>query len=438
MTLLAVGLNHQTAPSPVLERAALGHDEVIAVLKELLAGEHIAEAVVVSTCNRVEVYAESATFHGGLAEMSDVLVRVTGLPHEELTAGLYVHHEARAVQHLFSVACGLDSMLVGEAQILGQVRSAFRLAQEQETTGQALTPLFRETLRVGKRVHSETGIDDAAASLVGVAVRLAAERLGGSLQGRRALVVGAGSTGALAGAVLRRQGVSEVVVANRTAARATRLAASLDGHAVGLEGIEDALAVADVVVAATGSSAPVVGADVVGAAVARRAGRPLVLLDLALPHDVDPVVAKLPGVTLLDLDALRGRLAGSPAAADVAAVRAIVTEEAAAFTDRQRALSVAPTVIALRAQAAEVVRGELDRLAGRLPELAGRERVEVEATVRRVVDKLLHSPTVRVKELAESPGGDRYAEALRELFGLDRGTTAAVSAPATSRLDDLT
>ncbi len=437
MTLLAVGLNHQTASPAMLERAALAREGTLTVLADLRRGEHVAEAVVVSTCNRVEVYAESATFHGGLAEISDVLARVTGLQHEELTASLYVHHEARAVQHLFSVACGLDSMLVGEAQILGQVRTAYRLAEEQGAAGQALSPLFHETLRVGKRVHSETGIDDAAVSLVGVAIRLAAERLGGSVQGCTALIIGAGSTGALAGAVLRRQGISQVTVANRTHARAVRLAESLDGHAVGLDGLEHALATADVAVAATGSTAPLLGVQLVRAAMQHRAGRPLVLLDLALPHDVDPAVAAIHGVSLLDLEALRGVLTGSPAAADVVAVRAIVAQEAAGFVDRQRARSVAPTVIALREQAAEVVRAELDRLAGRLPQLEDRERVEVETTVRRVVDKLLHAPTVRVKELAESPGGDRYAEALRELFGLDRGTTAAVSAPSVAAPGEL-
>ncbi len=444
MSLLVVGLNHRTAPTAVLERSTVGPDDAEKMIHDLLQGEHVAEAVVLSTCNRVEVFAETATFHGGLTEISDQLARVSGLPLEELTPCLYVHHEARAVSHLFSVVCGLDSMLVGEAQILGQVRAAYKLAGAEGGTGRSLSVLFREAMRVGKRAHSETRIDEAAASLVGVAV-LSAEETLGDLAGRPVLLVGAGSTGALAGRVLQRADVGSITVANRTPERAERLAATLGGTAIGLgdEELAAAVATADVVVTATGATAPVLPAAVVRDALARRedgdredgemetANRPLVLLDLALPRDVDPAVRQLPEVTLVDLESLRAVLRGGQVAADVESVRELVAEEAGAFCNRQRALRVAPTVTALRAQAAEVVRSELERLGGRLPELEGRERVEVESTVRRVVDKLLHAPTVRVKELAESPDGDRYAEALHELFGLNRGAPGALSAPAT-------
>jgi glutamyl-tRNA reductase len=435
MSLLAIGLNHRTAPPELLERAAVGPEDVPKVLHDLLAGEHVTEAVLLTTCNRVEVYAETATFHGGVTEVGEVLARTAGLPFEELHRSLYVHHEARAVQHLFSVACGLDSMLVGEAQILGQVRQAYKIAREQSSAGRALSELMREALRVGKRVHTETGIDTAAASLVGVGLHVAEGDMAGSgLAGGRVLLIGAGSTGALAGSLLRRSGVGQLVVANRSHERAERLAANLDGRAVDLEAVARELVSADLVVTATGATLPVLPAEIVEEALAAREGRPLVLLDLGLPRDIEPRVRELPGVRLIDLEGLRAALAGSDVVTDVDTVRTLVTEEVAAYLDRQRALRVAPTVAALRARAAEMVAAELERLSGRLPTLSERESNEVANTVRRVVDKLLHAPTVRVKELAESPGGDRYAEALHELFELDPRKAQAVSSPGMDEL----
>ena len=441
MSLLAIGLNHRSASPELLERAAVTPEDVAKVLHDLLAGEHITEAVLLTTCNRVEVYAETATFHGGVTEVGEVLARSAGLPFEELHRSLYVHHEARAVQHLFSVSCGLDSMLVGEAQILGQVRQAYKIAREEASAGRGLSELMREALRVGKRAHTETGIDTAAASLVGVGLLVAGEALpaapdtaAGRLGGTRVVLVGAGSTGALAGSLLRRAGVGQIVIANRSPERARRLASKLDGRAVSLDSLDNELREADLVVTATGATLPVLSAEVLARAMAERGERGLVLLDLGLPRDVELAARELPGVSLIDLEALRSALAGSDVVTDVDAVRTLVAEEVASYLDRQRALRVAPTVAALRARAAEMVASELDRLAGRLPELTERERAEVASTVRRVVDKLLHAPTVRVKELAESPGGDRYAEALHELFELDPRKAQAVSAPG---LDEL-
>jgi glutamyl-tRNA reductase len=445
VSLLAIGLNHRSASPELLERTAVSPQDVPKVLHDLLAGEHIAEAVLLTTCNRVEVYAETATFHGGVTEVGEVLARTAGLPFEELHRSLYVHHEARAVQHLFTVACGLDSMLVGEAQILGQVRQAYKIAREEASAGRGLSELMREALRVGKRAHSETGIDTAAASLVSVGLRVAGEALAesggaGSLQGARVLLIGAGSTSALAGSLLRKAGVGSIVVANRSPQNASRLAERLEGRAVGLSDVPAELISADLVVTATGATLPVLPTETIEAALAqrlapdRRAPRPIVLLDLGLPRDVEPTARALKGVTLIDLEGLRGALVNSDVVADVDAVRNLVTVEVASYLDRQRALQVAPTVAALRARAAEMVSAELDRLSGRLPTLSERERSEVAMTVRRVVDKLLHAPTVRVKELAEGPDGGRYAEALHELFELDPRKAQAVSAPG---LDEL-
>ncbi len=424
MSILVVGISHRSAPVSLLEEVTLGLGDTTGVLGELSAGA-VSEAVVLSTCNRVEVYADTEGFHAGVDAVTDLLVRRSGVPLEELSKHLYVHWEGQAVLHLFQVACGLDSMVVGESQILGQLRRAY--GASRDSAGRVLHELFQTALRVGKRVHSETGLDEAGQSLVSVGLAHAVRAVG-ELEGRSVLVIGAGSMGALAGATLRRASVGDVVVANRTAANATRLATSLDGRGVGLDALPAELLLADVVVTSTGATGLVVHRDVVAAAMAQRPGRPLALLDLALPRDVDPLVRRIPGVTLVDLESLQSVLAGTEAGAGVEAAREIVAEEVGAFLTWQKARRVAPTVVALRTKADEVVDVELARLASRLPELGDHERAEVEQAVRRVVKTLLHTPTVRVKELTEAPAGLSYADALRELFGLDRAAPAAVTA----------
>ena len=424
MSVLVVGLSHRSAPVSLLEEVTVGIGDTSAVLGELREGS-VSEAVVVATCNRVEVYADTDGFHAGVDAITDLLSRRSGVPLEELSKHLYVHWEGQAVLHLFQVACGLDSMVVGESQILGQLRRAYGVAGG--TAGRVLHELFQTALRVGKRVHTETGIDEAGQSLVSVALQHAVRAVG-PLAGRSVLIVGAGSMGALAGATLRRAGVGPVVVANRSTANAERLALSLEGRGVGLDTLAEELVTADVLVASTGATGVVVSRDVVARAVAQRDGRPLAVLDLALPRDVDPMVRTLPGVTLVDLEALQTALGGTDGGAGVDAAREIVAEEVGAFLTWQRASRVQPTVVALRSRADEVVAAELARLTSRLPGLDDALRAEVEQAVRRVVQTLLHTPTVRVKELTEAPVGLSYADALRELFGLDRAAPAAVTA----------
>jgi glutamyl-tRNA reductase len=536
----------------VLERASLPADARSKLLQDTLAAEPATEATVLATCNRIELYADVDKFHAGVAELSTLLAQHSGVGLEELTPYLYVHYEDRAVHHLFSVACGLDSMVVGEGQILGQIKDALAVGQELHTAGRLINDLFQQALRVGKRAHSETGIDRAGQSLVTFGLEQLADGVPVEkwASGKRALVIGAGSMSSLAATTLARLGVRELVVANRTTERAERLATVLaepgtvDARAVGMSDVAAELALADVAVSCTGATGLVLTAEAVAAAltehvvpeapapadlrapggsvVARlaalaardgrvaelpggadelaglpgvdRAGGPgtpdtapatgdgatwpasagavdtaadgcpvglddslaqhgawvagasrarahtgavthgtgtgpvrLALLDLAMPRDIDAAVHRLAGVRLVDIESLAEASADAPMAADVDQVRTIVSDEVAAFGAAQRAAHITPTVVALRTMAADVVAGEMARLEGRLTGLDEKQRAEITQTVRRVVDKLLHAPTVRVKQLAGEPGGAGYADALRTLFDLDPETVASVS-----------
>ncbi|WP_121748460.1 glutamyl-tRNA reductase [Streptomyces sp. E2N166] len=568
MSLLVVGLSHRSAPVSVLERASLSADAQLKLLQDTVAAEPATEAAVLATCNRIELYADVDKFHAGVAELSTLLAQHSGVGLEELTPYLYVHYEDRAVHHLFSVACGLDSMVVGEGQILGQIKDSLARAQDLHTAGRLLNDLFQQALRVGKRAHSETGIDRAGQSLVtfGLEQLSAGADVQQWARGKKALVIGAGSMSSLAAATLARAGVAEIVVANRTFERAERLAQILSegddtdvlARAVPMDSVPVELTRADVAVSCTGATGIVLTADAVAAAVERRTGAPaagfgdapsgadaavgvvqeaaetpgagtdencpldlssvptgfsvmgeaavagmdaatleqhgawatggavadrtreagrpgaeadaeliaalaataasvgriperrrpepvaevtrpqpvLFLLDLAMPRDIDAAVHRLAGVRLVDIESLADASAtgpnqrtpsAGPMAADVDMVRRIVADEVAAFGAAQRAAHITPTVVALRSMAADVMAGEIARLEGRLPGLDDKHRAEITQTVKRVVDKLLHAPTVRVKQLAAEPGGAGYADALRTLFDLDPETVASVS-----------
>ena len=422
MSLLAIGLSHRSTPVELLERVVIDSDAIAKLLADLVGSEHVDEALVLATCNRLEVHAEVRKFHGGVQEISERLAAHTGVDLETLTEHLYVHYEDRAVQHLFAVAAGLDSMVVGEQQILGQLRAALNLARTERTVLRSLGAVVDHALRVGKRAHSETGIDRAGRSLVSVGVDLAERTLGG-LAGRSAVVVGAGSMSSLAATELRARGIETLTIVNRTPEHAKRLAAQVEGTAAPMSALNAVLREADVVISCTGAVGTVVGVD----GLTDRDGGAVFVLDLAMPRDVDPAVGALPGVTVADLDSLGGSLDTAAIEADVEAVRRIVTDSVGVYLAKQRADRVAPTVVALRARAQQVVDAELTRLLGRLPDADERLTRELRSTVERVVEKLLHAPTVRVKELAEAPGGDSYAEALRELFALDPAATEVVA-----------
>ena len=392
MSVLVVGMSHKSAPVSLLERVALDAEGVHKLIDDVAACEHVAEATVIATCNRVEIYAEVDRFHGSVEEVSRLLVERAGASAESMVPHLYVHYDDGAVSHLFQVVAGPDSMALGEGQILGQTRDALSAGQEIGTVGPALNVLFQQALRVGKRARAETDIDRAAPSLVSAALDRSHTAVG-DLSGKRVLVLGAGAMAGLATATVARRGAASITVANRTAGNAERLAREYGATPVSLAELEAELAVADVVVSCTGSTGVVVSREAVLAA---SGGRELAIIDLALPHDVEPEVADLPGVTLINLAELAEELRDSDAGREVVEVRRIVTQEVQAFLSARRQSSVTPTVVALRSMATSVVDAEMERLAGRLPDLDDATRAEVLHTVRRVADKLLHQPTVRV------------------------------------------
>jgi len=435
VSVLLVGISHRSAPVAVLERVAITDTDRPKLTDKLMASGSISEVMVVSTCNRVEIYAVVDAFHGALTAVGEVLGEHSGLEIADLTKHAYVRYSEAAVEHLFAVASGLDSMVIGEQQILGQIRSAYAASDGQQASGRVMHELAQQALRVGKRVHSETGIDAAGASVVSVALDRAAELFDGSLAGRKAVVLGAGAMGGLAVAHLGRAGIAELTVVNRTRERADHLAENavsngITATSVALEDLADAVAEADILLTCTGAVGAVVSIADAHLALARRGSdRPLVICDLGLPRDVEPAVSGLPGITVFDMESLQRDPAAGAAANDASAAREIVSSELSGYLAGQRLAEVTPTVTALRQRAAEVVEGELLRLESRLPGLDSPQRDEVARTVRRVVDKLLHSPTVRVKQLASTPGGDSYAAALRELFELSPGSVDAVATP---------
>lgn len=419
MTALVVGLSHRSAPIALLEQLAVDPDGATKLIEDVLANPHVSEATVVATCNRLEIYAAVDRFHGSVEDISGFLLAPAEGSVEGLIPHLYVHYDDGAVSHLFRVAAGLDSMAVGEAQILGQTRDALRLGQEQGSVGPVLNTLFQQALRVGKRAHAETGIDRAAPTLVAAAL----DRACPDLDGRRVVIVGAGAMAALTVATVVRRGAGEVVVVNRTPERAERLAREYAVRWAPLGSVAEEVAAADVVVACAGANGVLVSRDAVAAAPG-----PIALVDLALPHDIDPSVVDLPGVTLVTLADLGEVLRTSEAGSEVEAVRTIVTDEVEAFVSARRQAGMTPTVVALRSMATGVVESEMARLERRLPYLDATTRTELLQTLRRVTDKLVHQPTIRAKEL-----GDRdavsYATALAELFALDPEAVDAVTRP---------
>jgi glutamyl-tRNA reductase len=422
----------------MLERVAVPAEHLPKALASLINREHVLEAVVLSTCNRVEVYAHVPRYHGGMADLRNFFAEWAGMAPEDFCDHTYDYYDERAAEHLFAVASGLDSMVVGERQIHLQVKAAFRDAEAQASTGRVLSSLFRQALQVGKRTRVETGIADGAASMVDVGLDAAArvfadpghadghadrgpsQGLGprrAALAGRTVLVVGAGKMGGMAAARVAGD-AGRILIANRSAEKGERLALRVDGDVLDFGDLHAGLRAADLVLCSTGSPVPVIDQDAVADAMKQRPDRPLVLVDLAVPRDIDPGCSFVPGVTVLDIDAVRELTDVTETGTEVAKARAVVVDEARRFAAWTRAVRVEPTIAALRTHAEVVRQAELQRVAGRLGDLDERQRAAVEALTTRIVNSLLHEPSVRLKAVADARGGDLYAATLRELFDL--------------------
>lgn len=417
MSLLSFGFNHRRTPISVLERAALDEASRAAVTATAQASPDISEHLVIATCNRTEIYAEVSAFHGAVSDLTEALTSSTSITHEDLKEHLDLHYGDAAVAHVFNVAAGLDSMAVGESQILGQLRETLARAQAEGHVGSHLNSLVQKALRTGKRVHAETGIDEVSRSLVSAGLDRAAERVG-PLSEAHVLVIGAGSMSALAATSTVRRGVARLTVVNRTHERGVSLAERLGGDARPLDELEAAIAEADVVISCTGSTGLAISlADVADAQVSR-AGREQVFIDLALPHDIAHEIDGLTGVTRIGLGDLGELLGADGVVPEVEHARTIVGDAVTKHLGERAASIAAPTVRALRSAAQDVVERELERLDQRAPEMSAKDREEVGRTVHRIVDKLLHQPTVRAKELAVDGRFGEYEDALRQLFDL--------------------
>ncbi|MGH9184491.1 MAG: glutamyl-tRNA reductase [Acidimicrobiales bacterium] len=419
MSVVVIGLNHRTATLDLLERLTVGDRDLPKALHELAHRPNLSEVAVLSTCNRTEVYAVAERFHGGYHDVREFFAELSGLHPDRFNDHLYVHYDEAAVEHLFKVAAGLDSAVIGEHEILGQVARAWATARKETVAGTALNFLFRHAVEVGKRVRTETAIGRGIASVAQAAVVMAADRLG-SLDDTHVLVVGAGGMADGMAVALAGAGVAEVAVANRTRSAAQTLAAKVDGRAITLAALPDELVRTDVLLTSTGATSVVLDHSDVEAAMVQRDGRPLLIVDIAVPRDVDPAAANLDGVTLLDMDDLRAFADAGLAARRRESSRAqrIVGEELARYLSRVTAREAAPLIASLRERAELVRLAEVDRWAGRLDQLDDRQRQAVEALTRGVLAKLLHEPTVRLKDAAGSARGDRLAESLRDLFDL--------------------
>ncbi len=444
MSIVVIGASHRSAPLDLLERMAVTGDRLPKLLHALDGAEDVTEAVVLATCNRTEVYLVAERFHGAYSQVRDFFGDLTFLPPDLFAEHLYVHYDEHAVRHLFEVTSGLDSAVPGEHEILGQVRTAWDIARAEGTSRRTLNLLFRHSLEVGKRARTETRIAHHVTSVSQAAVVMAGERLLGSTAGatdapkcvgaraatglvdRRALVVGAGSMARGMASFLAEAGVAELVIANRTPARAETLAATLAEQTpttpirgVGLDALAAELATADLLFTATDATEPVVTVEHLGLAASQREAS-LLVVDVGMPRDVDPAAGELAGVEVLDMDDVAAMTEANLAArhAEADAVRRIVDDELVRFEGVVNAREVAPIVTALREQAEGVRRAELDRFGARLGGLSAEQRDAVEALTKGILAKLLHSPTVQLKDSAGSSRGDRLADSVRDLFDL--------------------
>jgi len=419
VSIVVVGLNHKNVPLELLERMTIQKTDVPKALSDLTSRENVTEAVILSTCNRIEVYAFAEKFHGGYEDIRNFFSEFTHVVPEDFSDYLTGLYDTDAVRHLFAVASGLDSVVLGENEILGQVRMAWEDATEESTVGPVLNPMFRHALQVGKRVRTETEISKKTTSVSQAAVAMADQRLGG-LNDRRVLIVGTGKMGEGLARALNNGGVSEILVANRTWENAVQVAERLNGTPVKLEELPSHLTEIDVLLTSTGASSVILEHGDLHEVMRRRSNRELLIVDIAVPRDVDPASGEIDGVTLLDMDDLRAFVEEGIQARrrEITSVQKIIDTELDRYVDESTARSVAPLVAGLRDRAAEVTENEFARFSSKLEKLDEDQRKIVEGLVSGVVGKLLHEPTVRMKDAAGTARGERLAEALRDLFNL--------------------
>ena len=475
MSAFVVGLNHRSAPLALLERVGVPEVRLEKALAGLRGLEHVQEAVVVSTCNRVEVYAFAATFHGAYENVREFLAEFSYTPLGEFSPQLYSLFGADAVAHLFRVVSGLDSAVLGETEIQGQVKRAWEAAQREAAAGPELNRLFRHALQTGKRVRSNTSVGtEKISSVCEAAVGLLHQELG-DLSGRRALMLGTGEVGQTGARLLSGMGLEEVCVASRTWQRASHLAAEVGGRAVHLDELSEELLEMDFLISATGAPSLMLERNDLAEVMGRRAGsgerggsgkrsgtmglgedsvgerqdggglaggelgvaegvptgewlaKPhrLVVLDLAVPRDVDPMAAGVDGVTLFDITDVQAFVAEASAVAETEAsleemhrAQAIINEEVENHLAADSAEAMAPLIVDFRRSICDISQSEFDRFESQLASLSGEQRESVEALVHSIVNKVLHTPTARIKESADSSESEVLGEALRDLFDL--------------------
>jgi glutamyl-tRNA reductase len=433
--LLVIGASHKTATLALRERLALPEGRAASLVGELVRAPEVHEAVAISTCNRTEIYLVAADPVDAESLALSALARQAGIRPTELLGNLYSLRGTDAVRHLFSVAAGLDSMIVGESEVQGQVRRAYELALVEGTTGAITNRLFRDALTAGKRARTDTGISRSRVSVSSIAVELAEQALG-ELSSRNVLVIGAGENGEVTARALADRGVSTIFVANRRYDRAIGLAQRFGGQAVRFDDLPELLVRADIVVSCTSSPHQIVGREELALVLEQRADRPLLLMDIAVPRDIDPGVRGLPGITLYDMDDLQHAVARNMSGREAEAAKAgtLIEQEVERFTQWLGSLEVVPTIAALRERADEIVAAVLRENDQRWESISADDRRRVELMARAVVSRLLHEPTLRLKETE----GDRayvYVDALRELFALDGASPQDPPAAEVTSLD---
>jgi len=419
MHLLLLGVSHKTAPVDLRERLDFSSRDLGAAVEALATRPSTAESVVLSTCNRAEIYVASDDPFRAREDVTGFLSDYHSLDPEVFRPHLFSHHDEAAARHLFRVAAGLDSLIVGEPQILGQVKDAFQLASQRRCTGPILSKLFHWSFGVGKRVRTETALGQGAVSISFAAVALA-RKIFGRLEGRRVLVIGAGEISTLTAEHLRAQGVGEILITSRTQANAAALAAAVDGRVLSWDEAIAALGTTDIVVTATGSQRPILSRAHVEAAAGRRRGDPLFIIDMAVPRDVEPAVGDLEQVFLYNIDDLLSIVEEnlSRRTAEMQHAEAIVAEELDKFASWQRSRGAVPTVVALRQRFDAIRRSELQRLESKLTGLPPEARAKVDEVTRLIVEKLLLDPTEQLKALPDEETQVAYTEAVNRLFRL--------------------